>query len=74
MANDYSSFIYLLLMKSLHLKTFVKEISVRRFLPFTDGFFLLRVVSFCFHSARDSPESKATCVSQPVNKDVGTRK
>ena len=68
------SFIYLPLIRSPHLKTFVNEISVRRFLPFTDCFFLLRVVSFCFHAPRDSPESKATFVSQPVNKEVGTRK
>ena len=53
---------------------FVNEISVRRFLPFTDCFFLLTVVSFCFHSQRDSLESKATFVSQPVNKEVGTGK
>ena len=55
---------------------FVNEISIRRFFPFTghDCFFLLRVVSFCFHAPRDSPESKATFVSQPVNKEVGTRK
>ena len=56
------------------MKTFVDEISIRRFLPFTDCFFLSRVVSFCFHAPRDSPESKATFVSQPVNKEVGTRK
>ena len=47
-ANDNFSFIYLPLIKSPHLKTFVKEISVRRFLPFSDGFYLLRVVSFFF--------------------------
>ena len=52
----------------------VNEISVRRFLPFTDCFFLLTVVSFCFHALNDSLESKATFVSQPANKDVGTRK
>ena len=56
------------------MKTFVNEISVRRFLPFTDCFLLLRVVSFCFHAPRDSPESKAAFVSQPINKDVGTNK
>ena len=53
---------------------FVNEISIRRFLPFTDCVFLLRVVSFCFYVPSDSPESKATFVSQPVNKEVGTRK
>ena len=53
---------------------FVNEILIRRFLPFTDCFFLLRVVSFCFHALRDSRKSKATFVSQPVNKEVGTRK
>ena len=47
-ANYYFSFIYLPLIRSPHLKTFVNEISVRRFLSFTDCFFLLRVVSFCF--------------------------
>ena len=52
----------------------VNEISVRRFLPFTDCFFLLTVVSFWFHAPRDSLECKATFVSQPVNKEVGTRK
>ena len=57
-ANYYFSFIYLPLIRSPHLKTFVNEISVRRFLPFTDGFFPLRVVSFCFHAPRDSPESR----------------
>ena len=73
-ANYYFSFIYLPLIRSPHLKTFVNEISIRGFLPFTDCFFLLRVVSFCFHAPRDSPESKATFVSQAVNKEVGTRK
>ena len=53
------------------MKTFVNRISIRRFLPFTDCFFLSRVVSFSFHAPRDSPESKATFVSQPVNKEVG---
>ena len=53
---------------------FVNEISIRRFVPFTDCFFLLTVVSFCFHAPRDSLESKATFVSQPVNKEVGTGK
>ena len=53
---------------------FVNEISIRRFLPFTDCFFLLTVVSFCFHTPRDSLESKGAFVSQPVNKEVGTRK
>ena len=48
---------------------FVNEILIRRFLPFTDCFFLLRVVSFCFHAPRDSPESQATFVSQPVNRE-----
>ena len=43
---------------------FVNEISIRRLLPFTDCFFLLTVVSFCFHAPRDSLESKATFVSQ----------
>ena len=40
------------------MKTFVNEISVRSFLPFTDCFFPLRVVSFCFHAPRDSSESR----------------
>ena len=62
-ANYYFSLIYLPLIRSPHLKTFVKEISVRRFLPFTDCFFPLRVVSFCFHAPRDSPESKVTFVA-----------
>ena len=52
---------------------FVNEISVRSFLPFTDCFFLSGVVSFRFHAPRDSPESKAIIVSQPHNKEVGTR-
>ena len=56
------------------MRTFVNEISVRRFLPFTDCFLLLRVVSFCFHAPRDNPESKAAFVSQPINKEVGTNK
>ena len=53
---------------------FVNQISVRKFLPFTDRLFLLTVVSFCFNSQRDSLESKATFVSQPFNREVGTRK
>ena len=53
---------------------FVNEISIRRFLPFTDCFLLLRAVSFCFQAPRDCPKSKATFVSRPVNKEVGTRK
>ena len=53
---------------------FVNEISIRSFLPFTDCFFLLRVASFCVHAPRDSPEFKATFVSQVVNKEVGTGK
>ena len=53
---------------------FVNEILISRFLPFPDCFFLLTVVSVCFHAPRDSLESKATFVSQPVNKEVGTRK
>ena len=73
-ANYYFSFVYLPLIRSPHLKTFVNEISVRRFVPFTDCFFLLRVASFCFHAPRDSPESKVSFVSKPVNKEVGTRK
>ena len=73
-ANYYFSFIYIPLTRSPHLKTFVNEISIRRVLPFTDWFFLLRVVSFCFHAPRDSPESKATFVLQLVNKKVGTCK
>ena len=52
---------------------FVNEISIRRFLPFTDCFFLLRVVSFCFHAPRDCPESKATFVSQVVNREFKIR-
>ena len=36
---------------------FLNEISIRRFLPFTDCFFLLTVVSFCFHAPRDSLQS-----------------
>ena len=72
-ANYYFPFTYLPLIRSPHLKT-LNAISVRRFRPFTDCFFLLRVVSFCFHAPRDSPESTATFVSQPVNKEVGTRK
>ena len=54
-ANYYFSFIYIPLIRSPHLKTFVNEISIRRFLPFIDCFFLLRVVSFYFHAPRDSP-------------------
>ena len=73
-ANHYFPFIYLSLIRSPHLKTFVHEISIRRFLPSTDCVFLLRVVSCCFYVPSDSPESKATFVSQPVNKEVGTRK
>ena len=77
-ASYYFSFIYLPLIRSPHfranLKTFVNEISIRRFLPFTDCFFQSGVVSFRFHAPRDSPEFKATFVSQPINKEVGTRK
>ena len=75
----YFSFIYLPLIKNPHFranltKTFVNEISVRRFLPFTDGFFLSGVFSFSFHAPRDSPESKATFISQPINKEVGAHR
>ena len=38
------------------------------------SFFELGVVSFRFHAPRYSQESKATFVSQPINKEVGTRK
>ena len=72
----YCSFICLPLIRSPHfrtnLKTFVNEISIRRFLPFTDCFFQSGVVSFSFHALRDSPESKATFVSQPVNNKGST--
>ena len=72
----YCSFICLPLIRSPHfrtnLKTFVNEISIRRFLPFTDCFFQSEVVSFSFHALRDSPESKATFVSQPVNNKGST--
>ena len=57
MANYYFSFINLPLIRRPHLKTFVNETSVTRFLPFTDCFLLFRVVSFCFHAPRDSLES-----------------
>ena len=76
-ASRYSSFIYLPPHFRTNLKTFVNEILVRMFLPFTDCFFQSRVVSFRFHDPRDGPESKATFVSQPINKEVkkvGTRK
>ena len=46
-----------------------------------EGFFLLLTVSsnrepvsLRFHLPWDSPESKATFVSQPINKEVGARK
>ena len=45
-ASYYFFFIYLPLIRSPHLKSFVNKISIRRFLPFTDCFFVLRVVSF----------------------------
>ena len=74
----YFSFIYLPLIRSPHfrtnLKTFVNEISSRRFLPFNDCFFQSGVVSFRFYSPRDSPGFKVTFVSQPINKEVGARK
>ena len=74
-ANYYFSFIYHPLIRNPHFqtnwKTFVREISVRRFLPCIECFFLSRVVKFSFHAPRDSLESKATFVSQPVNKEVG---
>ena len=67
-ASYYNTFICLPLIRSLHFptifKTFVNETSIRRFLPFTDCFFQSGVVSFRFHAPRDSPESKATFVSQ----------
>ena len=57
-ASYYNTFIYLSLIRSLHfptnLKTFVNEILVIRFLPFTDCFFRSGVVSFRFHAPRDS--------------------
>ena len=79
-ANDklLFSFIYLPLIRSPHfrknLKTFIKEFSVRRFLTFADCFFQSGDVSFRFHAPRESPESNATFVSQPLDKEVGTLK
>ena len=73
-ANYYFNFIYLPMIRSPHLNSFVNEISVRSFLPFADCFFLLRVVSFCFHASRDSLEFKVTFELQPVNEEVGKRK
>ena len=79
--NEVQNLLFFLYLPSTHQKPtfskkfedFVNDISVRSFLPFTDCFFLSGVVSFRFHAPRDSPESKAIIVSQPDNKEVGTR-